>query len=34
MTDRLPHEKGFHVSWDQLHRDARAGVAFGWQRAG
>lgn len=24
MSDRLPHEKGFHVSWDQLHRDARA----------
>jgi xanthine phosphoribosyltransferase len=24
MTERLPHEKGFHVSWDQLHRDARA----------
>ena len=24
MIDRLPHEKGFHVSWDQLHRDARA----------
>jgi len=24
MTDRLPHEKGFHVSWDQMHRDARA----------
>ncbi|SES17725.1 xanthine phosphoribosyltransferase [Tranquillimonas rosea] len=23
-TTRLPHEKGFHVSWDQLHRDARA----------
>lgn len=22
--DRLPHEKGFHVSWDQIHRDARA----------
>ncbi|MBN9674737.1 xanthine phosphoribosyltransferase [Salipiger bermudensis] len=22
--DLLPHEKGFHVSWDQLHRDARA----------
>ena len=22
--DRLPHEKGFHVSWDQHHRDARA----------
>lgn len=21
---RLPHEKGFHVSWDQLHRDSRA----------
>ena len=24
MSDRLPHEKGFHVSWDQLHRDSRA----------
>lgn len=24
MIDKLPHEKGFHVSWDQLHRDARA----------
>ena len=24
MMDRLPHEKGFHVSWDQLHRDAKA----------
>ncbi|QIE44185.1 xanthine phosphoribosyltransferase [Pseudohalocynthiibacter aestuariivivens] len=24
MIDPLPHEKGFHVSWDQLHRDARA----------
>ncbi|MDN5788932.1 xanthine phosphoribosyltransferase [Pseudorhodobacter sp.] len=24
MTDRLPHEKGFHISWDQIHRDARA----------
>jgi xanthine phosphoribosyltransferase len=24
MNDRLPHEKGFHVSWDQMHRDARA----------
>ena len=23
-TDRLPHERGFHVSWDQIHRDARA----------
>jgi xanthine phosphoribosyltransferase len=23
-ADRLPHEKGFHVSWDQIHRDARA----------
>lgn len=23
-ADLLPHEKGFHVSWDQLHRDARA----------
>jgi hypothetical protein len=27
MNDRLPHEKGFHVSWDQIHRDARAGLA-------
>ena len=24
MSEFLPHEKGFHVSWDQLHRDARA----------
>ena len=24
MKDRLPHEKGFHVSWDQIHRDSRA----------
>jgi xanthine phosphoribosyltransferase len=24
MNDRLPHEKGFHVSWDQIHRDGRA----------
>lgn len=24
MTDQLPHEKGFHVSWDQMHRDSRA----------
>ncbi|MDG1472915.1 xanthine phosphoribosyltransferase [Pseudosulfitobacter sp. SM2401] len=24
MTDRLPHEKGFHISWDQMHRDSRA----------
>jgi xanthine phosphoribosyltransferase len=24
MITPLPHEKGFHVSWDQLHRDARA----------
>ncbi|MBZ4021685.1 xanthine phosphoribosyltransferase [Rhodobacter sp. TJ_12] len=24
MAEFLPHEKGFHVSWDQLHRDARA----------
>ncbi|MEO1688627.1 MAG: xanthine phosphoribosyltransferase, partial [Pseudomonadota bacterium] len=23
-ADRLPHEKGFHVSWDQMHRDSRA----------
>jgi xanthine phosphoribosyltransferase len=33
MTDRLPHEKGFHVSWDQLHRDARA-LAWRLQGAG
>jgi len=24
MTNRLPHEKGFHISWDQIHRDSRA----------
>jgi len=24
MVHSLPHEKGFHVSWDQIHRDARA----------
>ncbi|GAA6179637.1 MULTISPECIES: xanthine phosphoribosyltransferase [unclassified Shimia] len=24
MSERLPHEKGFHISWDQLHRDSRA----------
>ena len=24
MTHTLPHEKGFHVSWDQIHRDSRA----------
>ena len=24
MADRLPDERGFHVSWDQIHRDARA----------
>ena len=24
MTDQLPHEKGFHSSWDQIHRDSRA----------
>jgi xanthine phosphoribosyltransferase len=23
-TTRLPHEKGFHISWDQIHRDSRA----------
>lgn len=21
---KLPHEKGFHVSWEQMHRDSRA----------
>ncbi|MEM7711732.1 MAG: phosphoribosyltransferase family protein, partial [Pseudomonadota bacterium] len=24
MADTLPHEKGFHISWDQIHRDSRA----------
>ena len=24
MTEKLPHEKGFHVSWEQIHRDSRA----------
>jgi len=24
MMDSLPHEKGFHVSWEQMHRDSRA----------
>ncbi len=24
MNEPLPHEKGFHISWDQLHRDSRA----------
>ncbi|MCR9067332.1 MAG: xanthine phosphoribosyltransferase [Rhodobacteraceae bacterium] len=24
MITPLPHEKGFHVSWDQIHRDSRA----------
>ena len=24
MSSRLPHEKGFHISWDQIHRDSRA----------
>ena len=33
MTDRLPHEKGFHVSWDQIHRDARA-LAWRLEKAG
>ncbi|MGR3628598.1 MAG: xanthine phosphoribosyltransferase [Sulfitobacter sp.] len=23
-ASRLPHEKGFHISWDQIHRDSRA----------
>jgi xanthine phosphoribosyltransferase len=23
-AEQLPHEKGFHVSWDQIHRDSRA----------
>ncbi|MBY8974264.1 xanthine phosphoribosyltransferase [Rhodobacteraceae bacterium NNCM2] len=24
MNETLPHEKGFHVSWEQMHRDSRA----------
>jgi xanthine phosphoribosyltransferase len=24
IDNRLPHEKGFHISWDQIHRDSRA----------
>ena len=24
MKTQLPHEKGFHISWDQIHRDSRA----------
>ncbi|MEM9147368.1 MAG: xanthine phosphoribosyltransferase [Pseudomonadota bacterium] len=24
MSEQLPHEKGFHVSWEQMHRDSRA----------
>ena len=20
--ERLPHEKGYHISWDQIHRDS------------
>jgi len=24
VETRLPHEKGFHISWDQIHRDSRA----------
>ncbi|MBC6407371.1 MAG: xanthine phosphoribosyltransferase [Rhodobacteraceae bacterium] len=24
MKHQLPHEKGFHVGWDQIHRDSRA----------
>ena len=31
MNDRLPHEKGFHVSWDQIHRDSRA---LAWRLSG
>lgn len=23
-AETLPHEKGFHISWDQIHRDSRA----------
>ncbi len=33
MSDRLPHEKGFHISWDQIHRDARA-LAWRLEKAG
>lgn len=30
MGQYLPHEKGFHVNWEQLHRDTRA---LAWQLA-
>jgi xanthine phosphoribosyltransferase len=33
MINPLPHEKGFHVSWDQIHRDA-ARWPGGWTSAG
>ena len=31
MSDPLPHEKGFHISWDQIHRDSRA---LAWRLTG
>ncbi|MEM6488404.1 MAG: xanthine phosphoribosyltransferase [Pseudomonadota bacterium] len=31
MNQRLPYEKGFHVSWEQLHRDSRA---LAWRLGG
>ncbi|MEM6973167.1 MAG: xanthine phosphoribosyltransferase [Pseudomonadota bacterium] len=31
MDERLPYEKGFHVSWEQMHRDSRA---LAWRLSG
>ncbi|MEO0762452.1 MAG: xanthine phosphoribosyltransferase [Pseudomonadota bacterium] len=31
MDERLPHERGFHVSWEQMHRDSRA---LAWRLGG
>ncbi|MEM9781871.1 MAG: xanthine phosphoribosyltransferase [Pseudomonadota bacterium] len=31
MDERLPYEKGFHVSWEQMHRDSRA---LAWRLGG
>ncbi|MEL6219130.1 MAG: xanthine phosphoribosyltransferase [Pseudomonadota bacterium] len=33
MSEQLPHEKGFHVSWEQMHRDSRA-LAWRLDRGG
>ncbi|MEO0995609.1 MAG: xanthine phosphoribosyltransferase, partial [Pseudomonadota bacterium] len=33
MSEQLPHEKGFHVSWEHMHRDSRA-LAWRLDRGG